>query len=156
MKKAYIAAPYRSKSVDQGQKAYGKIADEDYKAFLELIDKVLKRSGYSTHLPHRDNNKWGDVYLEPLEMVRRCYKQIASCTLFACYPRMSRGVHIELGIATCLGKRIVIFMHEKEEMSSVVAGLNALTSTTVLRFKDNDDLRLKLEEYLEELNNVAD
>jgi hypothetical protein len=56
--KAYIAAPYTSRSVNIGDKAYGDIVDNDYKEFLEGIEAIAKEAGLSTHLPHKDANKW--------------------------------------------------------------------------------------------------
>jgi len=142
--KVYIAAPYSSKALNVKGRAYGIIKDRKYIEFLEVIDRTVRDTGFETVLPHRDNNQWGKIYLEPKEMVRKCYKQIESSDIFICYPERSRGVHIELGIASALGKRIIILLRNREKPSSVALGLHAITPTIILRFENENDLKEKL------------
>ena len=143
--KAYIAAPYTQKSVDWGTGAYGRIKDIEYKEFLEMIDTVLKNSGYDTHLPHRDLNNWGEAYIEPEKLVQLCLNEIKGADVFVAYPENSAGVHIELGWAYMLGKKIIIIAKKGEPQSSMILGLSGAKIITI---ENNEEIKEKLKNAL--------
>ncbi len=143
--KAYIAAPYTQKSVDWGAGAYGKIKDIEYKEFLEMIDTVLKNSGYDTHLPHRDLNNWGEAYIEPEKLVQLCLSEIKAADVFVAYPENSAGVYIELGWANLLGKIIIIIAKKGEPQSSMILGLSGAKIITI---ENTDEIEEKLKNAL--------
>jgi len=127
-----------------GDHLYGELKDPKYIHFLEEIEKVVKESGHETHLPHRDINKWGRIYLQPAETVSGCYDAIAACDIFIAYPGKSRGVHVEMGWASSLGKRIILLLDAHEKPSLIVSGLHAVSKTEILEFQNIEDLKVKL------------
>ena len=48
-------------------------------------------------------------------------------------------------------KKIIILVHESERTSVVHEGMNALTETRIIKFKDFPDLEAKLRKTLEEI-----
>jgi nucleoside 2-deoxyribosyltransferase len=150
--KAYIAAPYTEKSIIKNKShSYGKIEDISYRNFLDVIESALKEFGFNTFLPHRDIHKWGDVYIEPGLVTKQSLEALRTCEILVTYPEKSAGANIELGWASALNKKIIIFMHEKENPSLMQLGLEGITKTKIIKFKDIMDLRFKLKEYLSTL-----
>lgn len=146
----YIAAPFDSMSVDRGDKAYGVIVDQAYIAFLESIEAVFQKCGFSTVLPHKVND-WGRVYIEPAEMGKIDFELIASSKLLVAYPQDSRGVHVEIGYAAGLGKPVIVLLGKEEQESPMISGLSHVTQATFIRFQTLQDLLVNLESAMKQL-----
>lgn len=123
---------------------YGEINDNTYKEFLETIERDLIVEGFSVHLPHRDTNLWGKVYLGPEEIVKKNWEKINSCDIIVAYPQKSRGVHVEVGWASALKKTVVILLDSSEDESELVKGLSSIATTILIRFDNHEELREKL------------
>lgn len=147
--KAYIAAPFSSMTEKPtAGRFYGELKDAKYIHLLEEIESAVRDCGYETHLPHRDINNWGRIYLQPAETARRCYEAIFSCDVFIAYPRRSRGVHVELGWASSLGKRVILLLDADEKPGLIESGLHAVCRTEILEFGSVDELRKRLKSTL--------
>jgi len=149
--KAYIAAPYTSKSSTQGNPHHGKITDTSYINFLDSIESVIRSSGFQTFLPHRDLHKWGTANLSAEEIGRKSMEQVKNSDLLIAYPEQSTGVNIELGWASASKKKILILINENDRISIMHSGLQGVTDSKIIKFKDIMDLRTKLREELASL-----
>lgn len=143
LEKVYISAPFRYFASDEEDRFYGVFQDREYKEFLEKVDHKLKSLGYETCLPHRDEGEWGDEYILPEDVAEICFKHIESSSLVIVFPGKSRGVHMEVGYAAALRKRIVVFLPEGEGESTLLRGLRKVTDFKCFRYKCQDDV-LKL------------
>lgn len=151
--KAYVTAPYTEKSIVKGKEhAYGEIKEQSFKNFLDAIEGVLREFGFSTFLPHRDIHQWGKVYIEPEDVMKRAFESINECDLFVVCPEYSKGPNVELGMAVTLKKKSIVIQNENEQSSLVHIGLNSISPTTIVRFKDIMDMKEKLRKTLSELN----
>ncbi len=146
--KAYITAPYTEKSVIKGKHVYGEIKEQSFKNFLDAIESVLRESGFSTFLPHRDIHKWGEIYIEPEDVMKQAFKAIKECDLFVTCPEYSKGPNVELGMAIALGKRSVVIQNKNDKLSLVHAGLKGLAPTSIIQFNDIMDMKQKLRNEL--------
>ena len=146
--KAYIAAPYTSKSVTQSNPHHGKITDASYINFLDSIESVTRSSGFQTFLPHRDLHNWGTANLSAEEIGRKSMEEVQNSDLLIAYPEQSVGVNIELGWASASNKKILILVNENERISIMHSGLKGVTDSKIIRFRDIMDLRTKLREEL--------
>lgn len=146
--KAYIAAPYTSKSATDGNLSHGEIKDLSYINFLDSIESVAKLSGFQTFLPHRDLHKWGKANLPEEEIGRKSLEELKNSDLLIAYPERSVGVNIELGWASAFKKKIIILVNEKERVSIMHAGLKGVIDSRIIKFRDVMDLRDKLREAL--------
>ena len=145
MPKAYITAPYTSKSILESPQAYGKlIIDTAYRNFLETIEATVKSCGLETFLPHKDLHKWGDVYIDPKEIGKKSLEILTSSDVVVAYPERSVCVNIELGWASLLKKKIILLVNEREDVSLMHAGLNGVTNSEIIKFRDIVDLKTKL------------
>lgn len=149
MSNAYITAPFTEKSIIKGREhIYGEIKEQSFKNFLDAIEGVLKEFGFSTFLPHRDIHKWGEIYIEPKEVMKQAFEAISKCDLFVTCPEYSKGPNVELGMAVALKKKSIIIQNENEKLSLVHAGLDSLAPTSIIRFRDIMDMKEKLRETL--------
>lgn len=149
MPKAYITGQYTEKSFTKDKThVYGKITDTSFKNFLESIESVIKEFGFSTYLVHRDLHKWGEIYIEPEEVMKEVIEVIRGCDLVVGCPEYGKGPNVEIGIAAALQKKIIIIVNEYEKISLVHAGLNGISPTKIVKFKDIMDMKNKLKEAL--------
>lgn len=155
MPKAYIAAPFTSKSNFKAPQVYGKIIDSAYRNFLESIEATVKSCGFETFLPHKDLHKWGDIYIDPKEIGKLSLENLSRSDLVIAYPEKSVGVNIELGWASLLNKKIIVLVNENDEVSLMHVGLGGVTASEIIKFRDIADLKAKLRECLMNSNNHA-
>lgn len=151
MSKAYIAAPYTSKSVTQNNGQHGEIKDTSYINFLDSIESVVRSSGFQTFLPHRDLHNWGKANLAEEDIGKRSLDELKTTDLLIAYPEQSVGVNIELGWASAFNKKILILINEKDKVSVMHSGLKGVTDSKIIKFRDIMDLRTKLREELTRL-----
>ncbi|MBI1978563.1 MAG: hypothetical protein HYS62_00705 [Candidatus Aenigmarchaeota archaeon] len=147
--KAYIAAPYTSKSSTQSSAHHGEITDISYINFLDSIESVAREQGFQTFLPHRDLHKWGTANIDEHEVGKKSMIELQSSDLLIAYPEQSVGVNIELGWASAFKKKILILINEKERISVMHSGLSGVANSKIIKFKDIMDLRTKLREELD-------
>jgi nucleoside 2-deoxyribosyltransferase len=151
MLNAYIAAPFSSRTNDISGRAYGEIVDFELVSLLESMEEVLRSSGYSVCLPHRDEGAWGKRYIDPTAIAALCCNLITRSDLVIGLPQQSRGVHFEIGWAAALGKRVILLVHEEEDTSVFLYGLPALGDITVRRYRDKSGLLFQLELAIREI-----
>lgn len=157
-RKVYIAAPYRAasdvtKKMATPDRMYGKIWDPNYILYMEQIEKVIQEYGFTTCLPHRDEGKWGEIYLPASEIAKICFNHVESSGVIVALPEHSRGVHLELGYAAALNKRIIICLKDNEVESTLTPGLSQQTETTFIRYRNERDLISQLSKVLSRLQN---
>lgn len=150
MPKAYISAPYTSKAVNNGHKAFGEIKDESYKNFLEAIDSAVKECGLQTLLPQRDILEWGRSDKTLGKAGELGIEFLNSSDIIVAYPEDSKGVNVTIGWAACMKKKIIIVVNEKETLGVVYKLLATLPYAKIVSFKDIIDLKIKLKNCLNE------
>lgn len=149
--KAYITGQYTDKSsIKNKTHVYGQIRETSFKIFLESIESVIKEFGFSTYLVHRDLHQWGKIYIEPEEVMKKVMKIITDSDLIVGCPEYGKGPNVEIGMAATLQKKIIIIENENEKTSLVHAGLNGITPTKIIKFRDIMDMKSKLRETLSE------
>lgn len=146
--KVYIVAPFRRHTNDIKGREYGEIENEELIGFFEQIEKVVQEEGFKTCLPHRDKGQWGKIYIHPSDVAEMCFKSILDCDVMLVLAERSRGVHIEIGYAARAKKTLIIFLREGEVESGFYAGLNKVTMTKLVRYKDKADLLRKIRKTL--------
>jgi nucleoside 2-deoxyribosyltransferase len=75
---------------------------------------------------------------------------IKDCDLVVGCPEYGKGPNVEIGMAAALQKKVIIIMNENEKTSLVHAGLNGVSPTRIVKFKDIMDMKNKLKQTLAE------
>jgi nucleoside 2-deoxyribosyltransferase len=82
--------------------------------------------------------------------MREVMNTIKNCDLIVSCPEYSKGPNVEIGIAVALKKKIIIIISEHEKVSLVHIGLNGISPTKIVKFKDIMDMKIKLRKALTE------
>ncbi len=149
VKRVYIAAPFRRVAEPVAGREYGRIRDRSAINMLESIALALSSAGFRTCLPHKERGGWGEVDIPVGDVAEMCFREVAASDIVLAVPGRSRGVHVELGYAAALGKRLVILTQKRETPSQFVHGLRNSTQVVWLVYEHRTDLpRLALEGVL--------
>ena len=146
--KVYISAPFRFFATNEENRFYGVLHDREYKQFLEKVDFKLRELGFETCLPHRDEGQWGQVYILPEDVAEICFKHIQASDIIIVFPGKSRGVHIEVGYAAALGRKIIVFLSKNEKESTLLRGLFRVTDFLCVRYKSRGEVIRLLDVHL--------
>ena len=102
--------------------------------YLENRGHVVKNA-YS-------REKFGKDLMHPLVCTKKDFNEVKNCDLFLAIVGNppSGGVHIELGWASALDKKIILLLHEGFDYSPLVSGLSSVTNAKIIRFKNEKDI----------------
>jgi nucleoside 2-deoxyribosyltransferase len=144
--KIFLAAPLTSAY----RKDTGRF-DPKIKRILQRIIKLLKENGHEVISAH-EREKWGRDLMSPSEFTPLDMKLIKECDLVIAYINdKPSGVYIEIGWASALNKKIIILTTQSiSELSPLVQGLSQITDTTIINFKNENELLEKLTKVLQE------
>jgi len=108
---------------------------------LPIIEAVAKNSGLDTFV--------FEIGGTPEEIFNRDYSNIKDSDLIiAEVSERNHGVGIEIGMSYCLGLKRILLLHEQENVTKLAQGM---PDTTIIRYKDEDDLKTKLEATLSKI-----
>jgi len=136
----FLAAPFSSVY----RKRTGKI-DSKFRERLETIIKLITEKGHNVISAHVREN-WGQNLMSPDEFTPLDLNLIKECNLVVAYlGHQPSGVYVELGWASALQKRIIVLAeHPISQLSPLVQGLSRITETTIISFRDENELVTKL------------
>ncbi len=145
--KLFLAAPFKNKVVN------GKISKE-YKEMLIGIKKFLEEEGCEIHLA-LEREKWGEEFWADEACTEKDHAEIRDSEgLIALFDKtISLGMHIELGWASQMKKKILILTKNKENLASLVRGLSKITNIEIVEYKNNKQIKEILKEILERWKN---
>lgn len=111
-----------------------------YIGFLTGIRQAILDKNMKVFLAHFREN-WGKSLMTaeectPLDLIEM---QESDFVFAFPGPPISGGVHIELGWASALGKKIVLFLKRGEEYSPLIVGISTITEAEVVYFDDITD-----------------
>lgn len=151
MRTVYIAAPFSSRTSRIEGRLYGELNDVNFIRLLERVEEAVKAAGFHVFLPHRDEGKWGKHYIDPDRIAKMCFDLIAKSDIIVAIPKKSRGVHIELGWALGLKKKVLVFLRNDEDESIFMPGLHHTGSAIIKRYADESDLVIQVSKAVCEL-----
>ena len=135
MKKIFLLAPFGNHiNPDTG------LIHDNNKEFIEKIISHLEKKGHIIENAHR-RERWGLEWMKPEVCTPLDYKLIQDSDLIIAIPGhpASGGVHVELGWASSLKKKIMILLEDGKEYSNLVTGLNTITDVKFIKLKDNHE-----------------
>lgn len=128
----------------------------DYIEFLDKIRNRILEEGNEVFLAHYREN-WGKDLMGPMECTPDDYRQMQGTDLVLAFPGspISGGVHIELGWASALGKKIVLFLKDKAEYSPLVFGISTICEAEIHYYDELDYEKLLplIKQYISGKNN---
>lgn len=137
---------------------------EEYREFFNKLISKIEDRGMEYYLAIKREN-WGVDHKGPEECTISDFEGVKTSDFLIVIPGnkfskgISGGVHIELGWASALSKKLHILIEDDFEYSPVVMGLSELTSTCYHKCNDflNDKMLLEIEKILDnELKKVKE
>lgn len=116
--------------------------------FLAHMRDILLKKNYDVFLAHFREN-WGKDLMADKECTVDDYKEMTESDVVIAFPGnpVSGGVHIELGWASSLKKKIYIFLEEGAYYSPLITGLGEITDVTYFYY----DTQANLEKIVDQL-----
>ena len=112
-------------------------ADNRNREVIEGISAVLAQCGAVTSCVARDLEKWGEVELEPRDLMQKTFKIIDSCDLVIIeLSEKGVGLGIEAGYAYAQGIQVVSVAKRGSDISETLRGI----SSRVAFYESFDDL----------------
>ncbi len=87
---------------------HGAIPVGSYRRSLQAISRAFEKIGYTSVLPHRDVNSWGERSLTHRQVADQCLRLVADCDLFFGILGESFGSHAEAATALALRKPSIL------------------------------------------------
>lgn len=129
---------------------------DEYKTFFNKLVENLEEKGCEYYLAIKREN-WGLNHKGPEECTRSDFEGVKSSDVLIVIPGnknsngISGGVHVELGWASAMKKKMHILVEDGFEYSPVLMGLNTLTETHY--HKCNEFLSLTMLNKINEIIN---
>ena len=129
-----------------------KLLFNDYREYLENLIKTLRFSNHEVLSAH-ELEEWGAINPSSREAVKFDFEGINKSDAMVCYigdkeKGFSSGVHLELGFASALKKRIIVLHNDKiEEIPYLIRGLDVYTEIVLLNMNDSISIIGQLENW---------
>ena len=97
--------------------------------FFQDIIKELKDNNID-YFCSQEREEWGKKYVSPEESIINDVEAIKECDLFVAIPGnpISGGVHVEIGWASMLKKKTIIFLQRDIYYTPMIMGLKKITN----------------------------
>ena len=131
------------------------LVKKEYKYFFKELKKFMEENNIDYYLAITREN-WGKDYISPLESTEADYNGIKESDMIFVIPGnpISGGVHVELGWASSLNKKLHIFIEKDKKYSPVVMGLSSLCNVEYHESKEFpcqellDDIKQKIQKEI--------
>lgn len=107
------------------------------KWFFKDLTKKVKELGLEYFLAH-EREDWGAKYKSAEESTLIDFNAMKTSDLVVAVPGnpISGGVHIELGWASTMNKKILMFLDKDKEYSPMIEGLNSVTDVKYFFYQE--------------------
>jgi len=122
---------------------------ESKKILIENIIEILTERGHDVRNAHV-REEFGKKLLDPETCTKMDLEEIKKCDLFMAMPGNppSGGVHVELGWASALNKKILLLLKKHGGYSPLVTGLGIIGKVETIYFRSQSDLLGKIKKVL--------
>lgn len=143
--KYFIAYPF-TKIIDTDT---GLVKQCDF-CFLANLRDCLLRNHHDVFLAHFREN-WGKDLMTDSECTVDDYKEMTESDAVISFPGnpISGGVHIEMGWASILKKKIYMFLEEGAHYSPLITGLGEITDVTYIYYNKKTNIEKLVNQIIE-------
>lgn len=127
-----------------------------YKSFFNKLVEMIESKGCEYYLAIKREN-WGIEHKGPEECTKSDYEGVKTSDILIVIPGnniskgISGGVHVELGWASAMKKKLHLLIEDNFQYSPVLMGLGILTDTSYHRCNDflNDNMLTLIEKIID-------
>ncbi|MFA5763987.1 MAG: nucleoside 2-deoxyribosyltransferase [archaeon] len=126
-----------------------KVMHDHKTELLKNIMNYLEEKGHIVKNAH-SREKFGVELMTPNVCTKADFDEVNNCDIFMAIVGNppSGGVHVELGWASALNKKIILLLHEGQEYSPLITGLTSVSNTKIVKFKDESEFPKILDKLL--------
>lgn len=148
MARIFLAAPFLNK-VDLSTRVF---KDNKLKKAIEDVAQVITSSGHTVESAHIRED-WGKRPMSPGECTSLNYELVKKCDVLIALPGdpPSGGVHIEIGWASAIRKKIILALKYEEQYSPLIEALGSVADVSIIRYSSYEELCQKI---VKELNQI--
>lgn len=108
-----------------------------YKDFLSEVRQALIQEGHNVFLAHY-REKWGKELMSPDVCTQADLIELKKADIVVSFPGypMSGGVHVEMGWASALEKKVIFFLQNGISYSPLIIGLHMITDVDYYTYDD--------------------
>lgn len=123
--------------------------------FFEDIINNFKQNNIE-YFCSQEREEWGEKYISPNESIMADVNGIKECDLFIAIPGnpISGGVHVEIGWASLLNKKMIVFLEKNIEYSPMILGLPEIANCKFVYYDkliDKKTVSIIIKKIMEEL-----
>ena len=120
--------------------------DMSNRAHIEALEAAIEQAGFDCMCIVRDVERWGQVELDPRELMGRTFEELGECQLLvADLAEKAVGLGIEAGYAYARGMPILTVAPQSADVSTTLEGI----SLRVYRYAEPAELVTPLREWSE-------
>ena len=114
------------------------LVDEKNRQFLEDMRNSILDKKVDIFLAHF-REKWGKELMTADECTFDDFKEMKESDVVLAFPGnpISGGVHIELGWASALNKKIYLFLEKNASYSPLIEGMKTITDVRIVELPEN-------------------
>lgn len=127
-RKLFIACPISKFFVNRST------LDADFRRFIQGVRAHCLRYSSDVFLA-LDRERYGEALLPPELCTPLDYKGLAEADEIIAFPEDSMGVAVELGWASALGKRILVFADQRFPCSPLIRAIDTICSARVVEYE---------------------
>jgi nucleoside 2-deoxyribosyltransferase len=117
--------------------------EDKNKTEIEKLCSIVKQAGFDDFCFIRDVENYKKTFSNPTDLMENAKNEISKCDILL-YDgsKKSTGRAIELGIAYCLHKKIIIIKNTNTKIKDSLSG----TADKIINYKNIEDIKAGLEE----------
>lgn len=123
----------------------GQQINDEVKSLLESVRNTIISNNCEVFLAHY-REKWGQELMSSSVCTPLDFEEMRNADCVLAFPGapISGGVHIELGWASAMNKRICLFLQSGVDYSPLVCGLSMITQTNIVFFSSMEELKQRI------------
>jgi nucleoside 2-deoxyribosyltransferase len=121
--------------------------EENHISLLREMKKYLTSRGYDVFMAH-EREQWGEKFNKD-DCASLDFAEMKKADLVIAFPETSGGVHVELGWASAMEKRMIIFLEKGKYYSPLVHSMEKIGSIKIVFFENESDIITDLKNVIE-------
>jgi hypothetical protein len=121
--------------------------EEKHINLLKDMKSCLSSLGYEVFMAH-EREQWGENFNKD-DCASLDFVEMKKADLVIAFPETSGGVHVELGWASAMEKRMIIFLEKGKYYSPLVHSMEKIGNIKIIFFENESEIVGKLQKVIE-------
>lgn len=145
-KKIFIACPISKYLTSDGM-------DRNFEIFIKKVYKICNKYSNKVFLA-LEREQYGKNKMYGSDCTMADYNEMKNTDILVAIPENSMGVSVEIGWASAMGKKIIVFCDKKYHQSELVKSINSITEGKKINIDSTNGYENQLIIFENELKNL--